>query len=556
MFEKLETDGARTAANDCRPVRKRSRMKLSGRHVNLVFACAHMVGVAAMGEVDSATERRTSASEQENGECNRVTPNEDEDAILRNPDMGWVLLENYPLDQRPGGSSTLATLPGDDFPDLDYVALMCAWSDIETSEGVYDFTHANYAYDYWRARGKRIHLRISTASLLWWPDRGLGAPQYVLHRLLPEQKQTRHAGRRDYVVVDARDAYYLDRLRRFLKAVRENFAEERPVELIDLRGFGLWGEWHSGYRYPSTKARQQALHSIIDSYSEAFPHHYLALSYSYDPDAPPETWSGTTAAFDPAETHHYDDFVRFSAFDYALTKPNVTFRRDGCGGTVHSNERKFVEQVFARLDKGPLTCEFFEGYRFFKEGDGWWNPDRALDDALNLHPNFIVVLGWQTSQARDFVRERPDLVVRGLRSMGYRLVPVEVSWPAHIGSNPSFTLRTQWANRGVGRAVADYALEVIIKDAAGRVVLDHDAGRLATSRWIKGETFEAAHEIPLSDLTDGECILYIGMRDPRTGRQIQLPLADEESGAYRIGGFRATRITAAGASASVPADID
>jgi len=499
-----------------------------------------------MGEADQPAQTGISASRQEIEDWVHVTPREKEDAILHNPDMGWVLIENYPLDRSPGGSSTLVTLPGEDFPDLDCVALMCAWSDIETSEGVYDFTHVNRAYDYWKARGKRMHLRISAAGLLWWPDSGLGTPKYLLDRLLPERKQTRHAMGNDYIVVDARDASYLGRLRRFLEAVLENFSKERPVDLIDLRGFGLWGEWHSGFQYPSTEERRQALCSIIDAYSEAFPNHYLALSYSYDPDAPPETWSGTTKAFDSAETHHYEEFVRFSAFDHALDKPNVTFRRDGCGGTVHSNERKFAETVFARLDKGPLTCEFFEGYPYFRDGGSWWNPDRALDDALSLHPNYIVVLGWQTHQAKQFVQERPDLIARGLKAMGYRLVPVELSWPARIRSSHPFTLRTRWVNRGAGRAVADFALEVTVKDAAGAVLFNHDAGKLDTSRWIEGGSFDATHEIPASGIGGGEYLLFVALRDPRTNRTIQLPLDREESGAYRIGKIAVTGGSAAG----------
>src|SRR4051812_46081524 len=33
-----------------------------------------------------------------------VHPLEDRDALLHNPDMGWVLYENYPLDPPPNGS--------------------------------------------------------------------------------------------------------------------------------------------------------------------------------------------------------------------------------------------------------------------------------------------------------------------------------------------------------------------------------------------------------------------------------------------------------------------
>jgi hypothetical protein len=97
-----------------------------------------------------------------------VTPAEDTNAVLHNPDMGWVLYENYPLDQDPHGSSTMLTLPDDDFPEVDSVALMFSWQDIEPREGIYDFSKVDHAYDYWRKRAKAIQLRLSTESLISW----------------------------------------------------------------------------------------------------------------------------------------------------------------------------------------------------------------------------------------------------------------------------------------------------------------------------------------------------------------------------------------------------
>lgn len=468
----------------------------------------------------------------------RVSPQEQEDAVLHNPDMGWVLLENYPLDPDPDGTSTLAALPGEDFPQVDHVALMFSWADVETSGGVYDFTRVNHAYDHWRARGKHVHLRMSAEALLWWPNSGRGVPRYVLDALAPEERQTRQAFEMDYTVVDARNAHYRECLARFLGAVSANFSGDRSVGLIDLRGFGLWGEWHSGFRYPTFEERRASLCGILDLFSYAFPRHQLALSYSYDPDAPPETWSGTTASYDPDETRHYDEYVRFSAFDHALTRPNITFRRDGCGGTVHSNERKFMETAFSCLGKGPFTCEFFDGYRFFSGGDPWWNADRALDDALSLHPNYIVIMGWQAHEALQFVRERPDLVARGLREMGYRLVPITLSWPRRVRSDRPFSLRSTWVNRGKGRAVADYTLEILLKDEGGQTIFRREAGKLGTSGWVKDRSYRTCHEIPGPGLPGGDYSVFISVLDPRTGLPVKLPVAGEADGAYPAGRMR------------------
>lgn len=159
-------------------------MARPGASMGVLLVHAAIMSALIAGESGCPAERRIS-----------VCPGENEDAILRNPDMGWVLIENNPLDQNPKGSSTLLVLPDDDFADVEYIALMFTWADVETAQDVYDFNRVNYAYDYWKAKGKRIHLRMATESFLWWRDSGLGMPQYLRERLSAEQIQTRARAR-------------------------------------------------------------------------------------------------------------------------------------------------------------------------------------------------------------------------------------------------------------------------------------------------------------------------------------------------------------------------
>lgn len=468
-------------------------------------------------------------------------PVEDTLAVLHNPGMGWVLYENGPLDADPHGSSTMLTLPDEDFPGVDAVALMFSWEDVERRDGEFDFSAADRAYDHWKSRGKEIQLRLSTESLLWWANRqppaGRGVPRHVLDRIPASRKQTRESSGIAYDLVDARDPLYRERLSRFLREVARHFTGPRAVTLVDLRGFGLWGEWHTGYRYPSPDDRHEALAGIIDAYSDAFPHTSLALSYSYDPDGPPELYAGPTFRFDPAATRTYRDFLHFSAFDHALTKPNVTFRRDGAGGAVHSNERRLCDEAFRTPGRGPMVCEFLGGYAAAKQaGDA--HVEHAVNDALSLHPNYVNLLGWHGGDARDFLRGRPDLIAHGLRTMGYRLVPGEARYPAAIAGGSPLRLETTWVNRAVGRPARELTLRIRL--AQGRKIsTDVDDGSLAARGWVRDETYRRTHEVALPDLPAGDYDLQIAVIDGATGRRIALPLTEPaEPGVYRIGGIR------------------
>jgi hypothetical protein len=460
-----------------------------------------------------------------------IAPAIDVAAVLHNPDMGWVVYENYPVDPRPNGSSTLLGLPKENFDGVDHVAVMFSWADVEREPGVFDFRDVDRAYDYWRARGKQIQLRMSTESLLWWsrndPSRGVGVPRHVLDKIPPAHKQRRSEGGFDYDLVDARDEIYLAALDQFLAAVSKNFSSDRPVTLIDLRGFGLWGEWHSGYKYPDLASRRAALVNVIDHWSRAFPDHHLALSYSHDPEGPKEFFDGPTLEYDANFTKNYDKFLAWSAFDHALTKPNITWRRDGVGGAVYSNQRRLCEEAFAKLSRGPFMSEFLGGYSPNKAaGEKWLTT--IINDALSIHPNYISLLGWQGGDALAFIREQPELFNRALREMGYRLVPTQVTYPSSITPKETFTIEMTWQNRGVGRALRDYHLCVIVGDK------QINAGAIETSRWVKGQNYAIAKELKLPDIEPGSYPLHLAVIDPTTNKPIALPLKDGAMGTITI----------------------
>jgi hypothetical protein len=456
-----------------------------------------------------------------------VTPKELPDAVLHNPDMGWVLYENYPVDPDPKGSSTLLGLPNEKFEGVDAVAVMFSWADVEKQPDDYDFSNVDFAYDYWAKRGKAIQLRLSSESLLWWntrnPPAGVGLPEYVLAKLSENEKQSRDMQGAKYVVVDARNSYYKERLAKFLKAVGNHFSENRPVTLIDLRGFGVWGEWHSGFKYSLLEARRDALKGVIDIWSASLPNHRLAISYSFDPDGPERLHDGTTEKLDKRSTDHYEEYLKYSAFDHALTKANVTFRRDGCGGAVHSNERKLNEEAF-HLGRGPMFSEFLDSYSQSKAGGLKWL-EWKVDDALSLHPNYISLLGWQGGDALAFMTERPDLFDSALKRMGYRFVPTRVAYPTNIVAGMPFEIDMQWFNRGVGRALRDYTLRFAIVNADGRISATSWVGPVKTGRWVAGRAYYVSAQARFDDVPVGCYTLAIGLHDEQSKREIQLPIA-------------------------------
>lgn len=459
-----------------------------------------------------------------------VAPREDPDVVLHNPDMGWVLYENYPLDPRPNGAGTMNILTNETFAECDVVAVMFAWSDVEKAEGVFDWSRVDAAWDHWQRLGKTIHMRISTEPLFGWshvkPAGGLGVPDWLLARIPDAQKKRRADGAMFGWHVDARNVDYQERLRIFLREANAHFSGPRAPTLVDLRGFGRWGEWHTGYPYASLDDRRAALRIVLEIWSTSFPERMLALSYSHDPDGPKDLYAGPSNRLDPAFTANFEDYLRYSAFDLALQHDNISFRRDGAGGAVFSNQRKLCEHLYRDLRRAPLASEFVSGYAQAKKGDAGWIK-WLVSDALSLHPNYIGLLGYSGCDALAFMQERPDLVARGLRGMGYRLMPVQVSFPSVLQAGEACHFNMTWVNRAAGRALRDYHLLVRLVNEDGTAIASADAGAVPTSRWLQGETNACLVDVNFGrfDGTGTRARMQVGLRDAGTGRMIGLPVA-------------------------------
>lgn len=444
---------------------------------------------------------------------------EDKQSVFHNPDMGWVLYDNYLISEKESPASTLSPIQGYDFPGVDYVILKFTWADIEKEADCYDFSKFDEIYDYWTEREKIIMLGMSADSLLWYGTKGTGVPQYVLSELPQESVQTRvyNAGGGSicvYTTCDANEPYYQERLKLFLDAMQSHMKEtDREVEYIDLRGYGLWGEWHQGYQYASLEDKRKALDKVMEIWSEAFAECQLAISYSYDPDEPVENYTNS---------NYYDEYLYWSAYDLAMKYENITLRRDGCGGAIQNNERIFCEEIFADLSRGPFTAEGAGGY---SDHD---SAKYIIEDGLTLHPNYFTIVGWANKQAKAFIENEAELFDYALINMGYRFVMTNAVYDQTVERQGELMIQSVWKNTAVGRAVRNYVLIAKLTDKNGETT-EVPLGVTDCSQWIKGEEYSCnvSGMIP-ETLTRGEYTLSIAMYDEKTQQYIELAIQERE----------------------------
>lgn len=377
---------------------------------------------------------------------------EDNGQVLHNPGMGWVIHH----DIRPNHKNSDEPDPT---PELGNVALLSFWADLETQEGKYNWDNLDCSVRKWTDLGKKLQLRISTDPMIL-SDSVQGCPDWIYdqyHVSFQEKNIYGNAVRfPDYL-----NPVYREKLRSFLRALADHIGNHPALETIDLRGYGEWGEWHSGYTHDSYARHAQALRAVIDDWRSAFPTQTLELSCSYE-------WRHDLSLPLHSPTS-YQDYLYWSAFDYALGFDNISLRRDGIGGAVKIWDTRIMQEYYASKRRRPMICEFWNGYHMKMEPEGsrGYHVEDSLEEALMLHPNYLMLM-WN---AVDFCNDRPDLIEYGLKRMGYRLLPVRITLPDEVQPGEAFTFCHEWVNLAAGR---------LCKDAIVTIHLVHENLRAST----------------------------------------------------------------------------
>ena len=177
---------------------------------------------------------------------------------LHNAGMGWIALgEQTELGKLDLGASG-------DLPEVDCIGIQTCWDKLEPVEGEFYWDLIDQTIDYWTARGKRINFRICTDSLSL-PEVFYGAPKWL-------NEKPYNVGYEEYVysgemmarVNDLADPTYQRYFERFMSKLAERYASNPYLDTIDIRGYGMYSEWHSGHSFATMEERMFTLAYIVD----------------------------------------------------------------------------------------------------------------------------------------------------------------------------------------------------------------------------------------------------------------------------------------------------
>jgi len=444
---------------------------------------------------------------------------------LQNPGMGWVSLEEPTYGGHPDlGTSGL-------LPEVDNISLSTSWALIETKEGVYDWSLLDKVVDYYTDLGKHINLRITTDNLML-PNTYKAVPDWLLDKYhIPYQMLNYTDGGPVQVmkVIDITNQDYLHHLGLFLQALSTHYSENDFVDVVEIRGFGNWGEWHSGYNYQTDEMRMSALQDIIKEFEDKFTENgkLIVLSAAWDP------------YYMPYDS--YQQYIEVSAFDYLFKETGETFRRDSGGNLLnYYTDERLLSDAFRSGKRVPLLGEYASSIDAAINSQFGFDIEAGIDDILfKMRPNYSTVLGWVNQNVEWLVTNGyEELFDRGNEKLGYRLAVDMARYPKTVEANQEFTLLTSFSNSAVGRFWYEDKLKVSFLDEENNEVYSYINESFDARTFVLGEINNVYTNITLPEsIANGNYKIAVSIVDNDNEPHIKLGMAGEleQSKMYHLG---------------------
>ncbi len=379
--------------------------------------------------------------------------------------------------------------------------IMTLYPEGTTNEGLVAFDGGYASYPQW------LHQQMQSESVKDWRTGPTWTPNY-------------------------NSSYYLQWLRDLntavnahIEATSYNGVRYRDIiNCVDIRGYGAWGEWHSGYTpnnvvsdYPSgTFPTVASLKSIVDAHINAFQNFQLVcMIAAFDAN-----YLGNTR--NPPEIAHY-------ILTHAGTnKGPIGWRRDQWGALddylknyLEYNTRSYNGVVFNTLimdrwKTAPITGE-----------PPAWNPDEYSDLERQIRLYHATSFGngnYGGGVAPSQLNTR-NRIRAASKASGYRLQLEGGSMATSITTGTAFSITLNWRNVGLSPSYENWNVVYELKNSGGTTVWSGNSGmqlRLflpQASATARTDNFTVPTSVPAGTYS---LIMYI--RDPNNYRQ-PLPLA-------------------------------
>ncbi len=393
------------------------------------------------------------------------------------------------------------------------------WSQLETSQGVYNFSKLEYDIAQAWSQGRKFAFRVRD---MVEPGAGIKVPMY----LEPYGFYTTD----NMFVPDYNHPFYQQRRLALLTALGAKYNADPRVAYLDIGMYGKWGEWHVyGVDYNSSAAQakgivpasQASKRAIVDAHVVAFPQTQLLMM----------TDDGYA--------------LRYAMLDVQTTIP-IGWRRDSLARTHFSDglNRKFQQHpdlqnvLLNRWKVAPVVAEFYGGTLM--------DFALAMQQVKDYHVTQIGngnLSTWSSYSSSD-----QALLIDLGKAAGYRFRVDQVTLPRTLAAGSTLSVSSQWHNDGIAPAYEGWQVRYQLRSASdGRVVWQGASSvNLKTLLPTAGTPMALSDTLSLPSTLAGGTYNLVLVTASEGGRQAPLQLAidgKQADGSYLVGTVTVTTNT-------------
>ena len=360
---------------------------------------------------------------------------EDTGEALINPGMGLVhyhysnRLWAYGMYAKPG-----ETNPS---PGTSVVYFRVLWNDVEPQEGKFRWDIFDSVAQNWIKAGKQIAFRIiccnqtDNATPDWVRAAGAKGIWFKYRSSTAEPRWE--------PVYD--DPVFLEKYINFLKAFAARYDGDPSVAFVDVGSFGMYGEGHTGDTSKLSRAETERIARLhMELHRKFLPRTYLVVS---------DDVAGSTSKAADLPLLQFMRKLRIGLRDDSLMCSKFGWYHDHWG-------RLFAPTLPVILETGHYTlCD----------ARGNWRKERILEAVEKHQASYFTFHGFP----EDFRESHAAEIAAVNRRIGYRLMPISVSFPDEVKLGEPVEIAAEWVNKGVAPCLPGGFVSWSLVDAEGNV---------------------------------------------------------------------------------------
>lgn len=417
---------------------------------------------------------------------------QDEFTVLENPHKGWYwhYIDNGCTRQgKRNGVIRFEYRDREDefdikqFPGMHHLYLRIDWSDIEKSEGVFDWSLIDSIFERYGKLGYKFSFRVCTYEGILHDDFGYATPEWV--KALGAEGWTEKDGS---WCPKLDDPIFLEKLEAFMCEFGRKFNGHPLVEYVDIGTIGIWGEGN-------------AIHQVYDN--EMYKKH-INLHLKYFPD------TYVIVNDDMINCSVYNAAANYKELlDYCVSR-GLGLRDDSImwiGNTVgncgyDTMRTPFMFDLFA--PNAPVDIEL--DHMRSIEDDVYKDGMPVYESLKRAHATYCGFHGYP----EDWINKYPYLTKHIANKLGYWYFLNGAAVPELVSGYPA--IMSLWIeNKGFCHAYTPFTLKIkFTNEENGNEFLVFEKSGL-NMKWASESVTEEKIKLSLKDVGAGEYTVSIGL---------------------------------------------